>query len=199
MTWNEYWDRMSGATPFYSVVQASHWRRYEKLLARTDLMSPDILEFGGGSGMLSAKMHKRFGGSSTLVDISHEAKELFTSANPKANGFTYIVGDVFTVELPKRYDLVFSDGLIEHFQQDKRAELIKKHRDASKKYVIIFAPKPSPQYEAASELMRRSGNWFFGYEEPMQLSQLKTECEDAGLTVLAHVSGMWQNGVLCSR
>ena len=196
MSWDNYWDEMSRMRPVYSVVQSFHWRNYAALLKGLELKHPRFLEIGAGSGMLSMKMLERYGGDVTLVDKSPSAKNSCTLCDDRIN---YVVEDAFNLKFNDEFDLVFSDGVIEHFPDVRQRELVAVHADASKRYVIMFAPKPSLHYNLGRKAITASGRWFFGYEKPMTMKELVNLCEESDLRVLRTRSGGWQNGVLAEK
>jgi len=58
--------------------------------------------------------------------------------DPQIDGV--IKDDIFEYKSPKKYDLVYSSGLLEHFAPETAIELIKKMAGLSKNYVLNFVP-----------------------------------------------------------
>jgi cyclopropane fatty-acyl-phospholipid synthase-like methyltransferase len=158
------------------------------------------MEFGAGTGMLATQLLDEYGGTATLVDYSESAERLHRKMHKKKRAdVEYLVADVFSTSFKPEYDVVYSDGLIEHFKGGKQDELVRKHATASKRLVVIFAPRPSLFYSTTRALLELTGLWLFGYEKPMTLSELSSLCERNGMRVLASESGLWESGVLCEK
>lgn len=94
-----------------------HWITFNKIIKKANLDGNKSLEVGCGRGSLSAYFSNN-GWDATLLDISpiviEKAKEAFAKNNLKG---TFDVGDC--LNLPYRdgtFDLVFSIGLLEHFE-----------------------------------------------------------------------------------
>jgi len=196
MSWDKHWENMEKASKGYSLAEKIHWRRYGSLLEGLNLEKTNTLEIGAGAGRLSMQLKKEYCADCTMIDSSEKAFEVFKKMNPGKKG--YLVGDVFSHKMNKKYDLVMSDGLIEHFKGEKQKKLLQIHKNASKKYVIVFAPKPSLPYNAMRWAMKATGTWNFGYEKPLTMSELGELCESVGMTVVRRTKGVWQNGVLCT-
>lgn len=58
--------------------------------------------------------------------------------DPQVEGV--IKADIFEYKSSKKYDLVYSSGLLEHFTSETAIELIKKMAALSKNYVLNFVP-----------------------------------------------------------
>ncbi len=195
--WETQWNRAWSNVPLWWVIL---WRGYKKLLKEVDLKSPKIIELGCGSGRTSLALAKLFNGEVTLVDNSkaaiRKAKQTFYNQNVNTK---FIIGDLFSLKLEGGYDLVHSEGLIEHFKERQLNELVKLHSSLCNPegYVIIFAPTLSKTYKIWRFIQERLGVWYYGDEKPMLEGELKTLCERNGLKVLKTVKTPFQVGVLC--
>lgn len=90
-----------------------------------------------------------------------------------------------------RADVVFSLGLIEHFDQNDTARVIQAHFDlaAPDGLVIMTFPTPTPVYRLARGVAEALGMWMFKDERPLALSEVATA---AGLSgELAGVEVLW--------
>ncbi|MDO8626919.1 MAG: class I SAM-dependent methyltransferase, partial [Candidatus Diapherotrites archaeon] len=159
----------AGPTDFF-------WRykRMQALLKDANLQNAKIIELGSGSGVMSLKLSKEFNAEITLVDNSENAllfaqkiaKEVYGIKEKKIE---YIQKDLFKLKDSKKFDLVHSQGLIEHF--DPADKIIEKHIDLAKKngYVLILAPRSSPAYRAVRKVIEFVyGKWPFGFEKPVE-------------------------------
>lgn len=166
------------------------WRAYKRLLQRTSLSSEShVLEVGCGSGEMSSRIAKRFGCSITVVDKSETAialaAECFRQHNVRAD---LVHGDIFDLKYREQFDLVHSEGLLEHFDEAEMTTLIRLHAEASREggYVLTFVPTDSFFYAISTWLMKATSNWYFGYEVPVPERQHVELYHQAGLTILGH-------------
>jgi len=199
MSWSTYWEAIYKIRHPYKAMQKMQWTMYKSLLDKVDLKTGDSMEIGAGSGYLSMKMNKRLKGKTLMIDISPEAKKLFRKFYGAPENVEYRIQDIFESELKPEFDVVSSDGLIEHFKDDVQIKLMEIHRDASRKYVIFFVPRPSPQYNISSTFMKTFGLWHFGYEKPMTLEELTDLCNSIDLEVVGSTKGVWECGVICEK
>jgi len=115
---------------------------FEKLIKAASFQDKRVLELGCGTGRLSYLALKAGAKNITLVDSSLKAvalaRGLFATEEPQQ--CSIIQSDIFEYEANERYDLVFSSGLIEHFQGADRARIVKKHLDMSLGDCLIIHP-----------------------------------------------------------
>ncbi len=185
--WNIFWKTES----INSIGMKYHhyiiFKIYKNFLDNFKLKKPSILEIGCGSGEITARILKRYGGSAILVDNSEEAvkiaKNNFRKHKLKAK---VILTDIFNFYTKKKFDLVHSEGLIEHFKGEKQNELIKIHKKYVKKdgIVIISVPRPSWYYKLWRFYLEKRDKWHYGFEKPMDEKKLKLLLERNGLKVL---------------
>ncbi|MCF6290509.1 MAG: class I SAM-dependent methyltransferase [Desulfobacterales bacterium] len=168
------------------------------MLKGIPLDRPRILEFGAGSGMATVRLLERFGGRATLIDYSPEAKFFFDDLEKDQLEIEYILGDLFALDLSGAYDIVFSDGLVEHFQGKKLDELISKHRQflARDGHVLIIVPRHCFYILLRDRLiandlffnlvLKRLGisKPSYGYEKLYTQGELTELCRKGGLEVV---------------
>lgn len=195
--WEKQWNRAWSNIPLWWLIL---WRGYRSLLKAADLRSPRIIELGCGSGRTSLALAKLLRGSVTLVDNSEaamvKAKRIFRDQGVRVK---FIMRDLFSIEATEKYDIVHSEGLIEHFDQERLNKLVGLHRELVRDggYVIIFVPTPSRTYRVWRFLQERMGMWYYGDEHPIKLEKLKYLCHLNGLRVLRTANTPFQVGVLC--
>ena len=96
-------------------------------VASVDTETPNILDIGAGTGLLSSFLMKRYPEASfTLIDISEKmldmAKERFRD-NSKVK---YIAADYSKYNFTEKYDMVVSALSIHHLEDRKKKELYKR-------------------------------------------------------------------------
>jgi 2-polyprenyl-3-methyl-5-hydroxy-6-metoxy-1,4-benzoquinol methylase len=134
LTNSNYWEEVWAARPqdegnLAQLHRLSQWK-YDRMIRRMlDTVSPqaEILELGCAPGTMLQRIHRlrpqlRLNG----IDYAEEGCRT-TAAMLKGLGLPPHVyhGDVRTIELPPKFDLVTSFGLIEHF--DDPANIVRCH------------------------------------------------------------------------
>lgn len=151
--WEKFWKTIP--KPVDTLYRFYIWNQYKKFLNQISKKNIKILELGCGYGLNSLKILKTYGGEATLVDSLNfaieKAKIFFSKYDYRV---LFLNKDVFDLNINREYDVVFSEGLIEHFYGAEREQLIKIHLNATKKegHVMIFFPTKSRIY-----------NWFIAF------------------------------------
>jgi len=171
------WDKYDYKESFLgNVFLNSMWKGYMKLLSNVKLKKGlKILELGSGTAFNSFKLAKEFNASKvTLVDSNKEA--LVTGKKRFGNRFNVklVKKNVFDVKFNEKYDLVHSQGLIEHFQGNDLKRILKVHSNLVKKngLIIIFYPTKTFMYLVAKKFMELVGKWIFSDEVPLKKEQV---------------------------
>lgn len=199
MGWNEYWKKLDSLKDVYDFFQTSHFKEFESLIGATNKRDFCFAELGAGNGSISDSIQKRFNASGWLFDNSQLAFEMFRQSRASRNKkLKYFIKDIRRLNGEQQYDLVFSDGLIEHFKGRERQKILRKHFELTKKggYAIVFAPRKSFRYDSIFPAMKLCGLWCFGFEEPLTMQELESQVEKAGFKVIKKCKGFWENGVL---
>jgi len=148
--WDGLWSRSIVTLWFRKLVpkfeQLTHipYRfNINKLLKGISLDQAHILELGCGSGMNSVNLFKEHScQKATLIDFSRQALNIAKN-NTRHLNVDLIHSDIFNLNLKKKFDFVFSIGLIEHFIGARRSEAIKIHRQFTKDsgLIMIIVPR----------------------------------------------------------
>ncbi|MFH1229841.1 MAG: class I SAM-dependent methyltransferase [Candidatus Aenigmatarchaeota archaeon] len=188
--WNNYWV-LTNKNFIFSIGLRMHHRIvfsvYESFFDGLNLDNPSIIELGSGCGELTARLVKKYGGSATLVDNSRKA---LNSAKSVFNDYSINVKllerDLFKFDPKEKYDIVHSEGLIEHFIGDDQNKIVHAHKKCAKKggYVLISVPRPAWYYRIAKGFLEMIGKWPFGYENAMNKYALKKVMENNGMKVI---------------
>ena len=183
--WEEYYRR-----PFVTA----RWSRriMEKMLVRWieqyagETRPLSVLELGGGNScFLPALMQATAIDPYTLLDNSPEGMRLARERFQPVYGdrVSYITDDVFAARLDRKYDLVFSVGLIEHFDETELKRLVGLHREWVRDggLVLIVVPTPTILYRITRGLAEVAGLWRFPDERPIPARRLEALLREQGL------------------
>ena len=186
--WEEYyrhpfpasrWSRGIMSTTLREFVQA-HAPRREPLR---------VLELGGGNSCFLDGLMGHFKMAPyTILDNSPEgmrlARERFAATY--GNRVEYITDDVFAASVDRKFDLVFSVGLIEHFDDHAMAKLVGLHRRwaAEDGLVLIAVPTPTIFYRMVRTFAEILGIWKFPDERPVPRQRLAALMRDQGLQIV---------------
>ncbi|MCF6286817.1 MAG: class I SAM-dependent methyltransferase [Candidatus Hydrogenedentes bacterium] len=136
------WDR--GRWAGVEEVDIDFMTRYiiEHLVRRTDLTGKRILELGSGTGRLSYLLLQAGAASVTLVDNSRKALSLSTQLfeDVEKDRYEIVDADVFECTFDDNFDIVFSSGLIEHFEGEPRQRIVDVHLQHAREDVLILHP-----------------------------------------------------------
>jgi len=172
--WSTIWNNI-GTADFKKGREPYVWKYYEKLLPNYDFKGKRVLEFGSGTGINTLIMALR-GAKVTLIDYSKHALDLARKNLDRLGIDAELVHqDVFKFDEENRYDLVHSEGLVEHFLSPKRQEIVDIHARATKKggKVLIIVPHiKNPPYRVGKKLAGAIGCWIYGNEYPYSRHEL---------------------------
>lgn len=197
--WEKQWKRQWAQVPIWWMIL---WRAYRRLLKGIKLENPEIIELGSGSGRTTLALAKEYRGKPTLVDSSRAAmivaKNLFKRENVQA---LFLCQDLSSVDPNKKFDLVHSEGLIEHFSDAEMDRMIRLHANLVKTegYVIIFVPTPSNTYKIWRTIQEVFGIWYYGEEKPLTSQQLIRRCQRNGLAPIRTAKTPFQTGILATK
>ena len=145
-----------------------------------------VIELGGGNSCFLDGLMQRFTMAPyVILDNSPEgmrlARERFTPAY--GDGVGYLAADVFDADPNRRFDVVFSVGLIEHFDDHAMQKLIGLHRRWAEPdgLVLIALPTPTILYRMFRTGAEVLGLWKFPDERPVTQARLTALMRAEGL------------------
>ncbi len=147
-----------------------------------DLEGKRILEVGAGSGRDSFDL-SGLGAEVYTLDYAPSSLKLIQNINAETRAKTIPVGgDAFALPFDDNtFDLVFHQGLIEHFREEEgiiaeNARVVKPGG-----YVIIDVPQTFHIYTVIKKLLIAINKWFAGWEKQFTLGQLEQKAAKYGL------------------
>ena len=161
------------------------WSFYERLLGGYDFKGKRVLEFGCGTGINSTIMAHR-GARLVFYDSSRQALELVRkNLDALSLDAELVYGDVFDSDFENEFSIVHSEGLVEHFLEPQRQEIVDIHARAAKKRgkVLIIVPhRKCAPYRIGKFLACKTGTGMYGDEYPYTKTELVERMKRAGLS-----------------
>jgi len=137
----------------------------------------DVLEIGCGTGAFGLLI-KKLGIAKNifLLDFSlpalKTAQKIFRRFGEEGH---FILADAKSLPFKNEsFNLVFSTGLIEHFDRENQAQVVLEHARVSSRVLLQF-PKNSFAYwlQRIFVTILNVGSWPFGYERPLTSNKVK--------------------------
>jgi SAM-dependent methyltransferase len=188
--WNCYYAR-----PYRT---ASLTRKYTAsvlvdLMLRNNGAHASILEFGGANSCFIDQILKEVEPARyDVIDNNQLGLDLLQSRYWRDHRVSVSQGDVLSMPEPERlYDIVFSVGLIEHFDPAGTARAVAahfRHLRPSGTAIITF-PTPTLLYRALRAVAEVTNNWIFHDERPLRLPEFESAV--AGLGEIRSARILW--------
>lgn len=164
-----------------------------ELLRKNGGAQASILEFGGANScfidqILAEVAPARY----DVIDSNRLGLDLLRSRYASDGRVSVGLGDVLSASKPDRlYDIVFSVGLIEHFDPAGTARAVAAHFDYLRPggTAIITFPTPTWLYRAVRGLAEATNNWIFHDERPLRLPEFERAV--AGLGEIRSARILW--------
>ncbi len=181
--WDEYYNNPSGFSK-YTRLYTQNWLigQIKKFSISREI---DLAEFGGGNSCFhEAIVNDCNINSYTIYDNNDVGVKKFIDNYSSNNISNAIHCDLLNSEVleKKKYDIVMSVGLIEHFDEIGTKNIVSKHFDAVKEngIVIITAPTPTFLYNTIRGIVELFGAWKFHDERPLTIDEIKRSVEKLG-------------------
>lgn len=130
----------SGGNKLYMEFKIKHKKKLIKILKKYS-NNGKILEVGSGTGIVCSKLAYD-GYNVSGLDSSKEIIQLAEQLEKEyfgENKVKYINQSMFELDMPKKsFDLCYSVGVLEHFEDDKIIDAIKKQLNISQKVIIVI-------------------------------------------------------------
>jgi SAM-dependent methyltransferase len=160
-------DRSSPSLPWTEGCQLPFVSMLEKSILDCGVSQPRLLEVGAGSATVSRLLARKLRGTFYALDILPEAVAVAGKAfDPKQVAtMQLLVADIHNAPFPNcAFDIVFSQGLIEHFTDPEgvflaQAQLVKKGGQ-----LVINVPQTYNLFTLYKHWRMRRGNWPPGWE-----------------------------------
>lgn len=171
--WDSYYDRVPTTAKltrrYTTAVLVDAIKRYAVTDAATSRVS--ILEIGGANScfldsILASVACERY----DVVDTNAYGLKLLEKRLGNSGIVHLHENSVLGLSLDREVDLVFSVGLVEHFQPEQTREAVAAHFDALRSggIAIITFPTPTLLYRVTRRFIEFLGMWKFPDERPIE-------------------------------
>ena len=187
--WETFWQEKADVEQVYSNAD----RILRNLLRVGELGGKKVLEIGAGTGRDSFPLI-RHGAQVVQLDYAESSLRILKRlADDFHLPVTIVGGDTFRLPFPdEAFDVVFHQGLLEHFRHPQAEALLKENIRVLKRGGILLVDVPQRYhiYTVAKHIMMAAGKWFAGWERSFSVGELRTRMQSLGLTpVLSY--GEW--------
>lgn len=127
-------------TFFLFAQLSSIWRARHTYSLIRDLKINTLLELGAGTGLCAHFLASKTKAQTSLLEKDRQLIAKLKEKNPDKE---IIQADLFKFNIKRKWDLVYSLGVIEHFPDEQRIKAIKIHQKLSSQYVLVAVPVES--------------------------------------------------------
>ncbi|MDX2150138.1 MAG: bifunctional glycosyltransferase family 2/GtrA family protein [Bryobacteraceae bacterium] len=164
--WDEYYRR----TPPTARLTRKHTERQLIAMLGRCGEAREMVEFGGANSCFAEAVMKAVRPRRYMaVDTNEYGLSLLPARVPGAEARR---GDVLAGDPAVRADVVFSVGLIEHFDPAGTRRAVHTHFDAAREHVLLSFPTPTWLYRLARGMAEGAGVWKFPDERPLEREEV---------------------------
>lgn len=186
--WESFWQKKSDLKDVYSNSP----RIRENLVPLIDLEDKYVLEVGAGTGRDSLYMAED-GARLVLLDYSMNSLKLIQEALPASSRVSILGGNAFSLPFHDgTFDVVFHQGLLEHFKKPDAEQLLKENIRVLKPggLLVVDVPQRWHIYTVVKHVLILFNAWFAGWEREFSVRELKSLLASMGMTYRA-AYGEW--------
>jgi SAM-dependent methyltransferase len=176
-----HWDEFWATSPGMDDVYANDDRLVTFLLSRLDVKGKRVLEVGAGTGRDSLALAKR-GAHVVTIDYSDQSLRLIRGVAGTELGI--VCGDALSLPFTdKSFDIVFHQGLLEHFRQP--LDLLRENHRVLRPggHVLVDVPQRWHYYTLMKHALMAVNRWFAGWETEFSAGELSRLLRAAGFEV----------------
>ncbi|MCK4387779.1 MAG: methyltransferase domain-containing protein [Dehalococcoidia bacterium] len=159
-TWDDIWEGYKPNLLLRRVyrLQAEKAKTLAKIVNKIELpRDSKIIDIGCGSGSTLAMFRNLGYFKLTGIDISHHSMQLCSRSFGFDEGKDTFLMDARNVEFSDNsFDLVFSDGLLEHFEEPP-LNIVSAFCRISKKWILLFQPNQTSLFGRVKWLWQKTG------------------------------------------
>jgi SAM-dependent methyltransferase len=170
--WDRYYQRPARAA---GLTRRITQRCLLRAMRRFAPPRPAIAELGGADSCFFDAIYRALEPREYhVVDNNRLGIERFRRRTETLKSVYAHQQDVLRLALPERFDLVFSAGLVEHFDPAGTQRAVAAHFDLLRPggIAIITFPTPTLLYRFARRAAEALGQWAFPDERPLQFAEV---------------------------
>ena len=187
--WENFWDEKKDVHEVYSNSD----RVVRNLSKIVDLKGKKILEVGAGTGRDSFPLVEH-GAEVFQLDYSINSLRIMKRlADEEKISVSIVGGDTFCLPFHDgTFDIVFHQGLLEHFRPQQAEALLRENIRILKKggLLLVDVPQRYHIYTVIKHFLIAINKWFAGWEREFSVGELRGEMERLGLETV-HTYGEW--------
>ncbi|MGE5314374.1 MAG: class I SAM-dependent methyltransferase [Acidobacteriota bacterium] len=187
--WDKFWDEKQEFKEVYSNSD----RVVRNLMRVMDVKGKRILEVGAGTGRDSLPLIER-GAEIYQLDYSEPALKIMKRiADEQKLDVKILGGDTFHLPFADgTFDVVFHQGLLEHFRPKEAEALLKENIRVIKQggLLLVDVPQRYHIYTVIKHALIAVNKWFAGWEREFSVSELRGIMTNLGLEPV-HEYGEW--------
>lgn len=160
--WEEQWQQFQGLNFFGKILAKSERKIMKKIFKRIRLPSDSkLIDIGCGTGKNLIFLRNEYE-NSIGIDISKTGLRICEKANLKMDKDIFNMNATDIKYESKSFNLVFSDGLLEHFKDF--TPFVKEMCRISNKYILLFQPNHFSLYGRLMSFLKRRTIKEFSYK-----------------------------------
>lgn len=154
------------------------WRSRHTYSILKNIKCNSSIELGAGTGLMANYLSKKTSVNITLLEKDRLLAERLKMRFPHKE---IINTDFFKFKTSRKWGLVYSIGVIEHYQDKQRLDAIKVHKKLSSKYILIAVPTNSVFRKL---FLHPLVEYSVGYEKLYNPGELVSEFRQCGLKMI---------------
>ncbi len=187
--WETFWDEKQETDEVYSNAG----RILRHLSRITSLREKKVLEIGAGTGRDSFPLVEN-GATVFQLDYAENSLRILKRLAEESHLSVGIVGgDTFRLPFKdESFDVVFHQGLLEHFRKPLAERLLKENIRVLKRggLLLVDVPQRWHSYTVAKHLLIAVDKWFAGWERSFSVGELRSVLRSVGLKPV-YAYGEW--------
>ena len=186
--YDRYWKRFQGTKTtnlFGRRLKQAQSRTLAKVISKIELPKDSkIIDMGCGTGSMPAAFHKLGYSNSIGIDTSQSALDICSRLFALEQGKDTFLMDAGRTEFPDNsFDLVFSEGLLEHFEDS--SDMAGEFCRISRKWVLLFQPNQTSVFSRLRNLWWRLARTYWVKEYPYSKQDYVTIFAKFGFSLVA--------------
>lgn len=178
------WDQYYKQTSFFSrFTRPAISGALIKALRQYAIATPSIAELGGAGSCALEVVYRVIRPSEYhIVDANQVGLELLGHKARARRNLKLHLQDILKLDLDLQMDVVFSLGLIEHFDTDGTRQAIRGHLRLLKPggIAVVTFPTPTFRYRLTRGAIQLAGKWVFHDERPLLLPEVSLAVGELG-------------------